>query len=64
METVEIQVRNPAALWHEIEELIQVHNGVDELMPFMKRYPEVYHIYLQLDSEIKGEETGNSKSSQ
>jgi len=51
MKTVEIQVRNPAALWHEIEKLIQVHNGVEELMPFMEAYPEVYHIYLQLDPD-------------
>jgi len=61
---VEIQVRNPVALRHEIEKLIHVHYGVEEHVSFMKEYPKVYHIYLQLDSEIKGEETGNSKSSQ
>lgn len=62
METVEIQVRNPAALWHEIKELIDRHYGVSEDMSFMKKYPEVYHIYLtlQLDSdEVKQELTKN-----
>lgn len=64
MKTVEIRVKNPVVLWHEIKEFINVHHGVSEDTSFMKKYPEVYHIYLQLDSEIKGEETGNSKSSQ
>lgn len=48
METVETQVRNSVALQQEIEKLIQVHNGVEELMPFMKVYPEVYHLYQTL----------------
>ena len=51
MKTVEIQVRNPEALWHEIKKLINVHCGVSEDASFMKKYPEVYHIYLQLDSD-------------
>ena len=46
-----IEVRNPAALWHEIKELIDVHHGVAEDTSFMKKYPEVYHIYQTLKAK-------------
>jgi len=55
-----IEIRNPAALQHEIKKLIHVHYGVEEHMSFMNRYPEVYHIYqmvqraCELGRESKG----------
>lgn len=48
---MEIQVRNPVALRCEIRELIHVHYGVTETMSFMKQYPEVYHLYLKVQSD-------------
>lgn len=53
METLVIQVKNPVALWREIRELIAVHYGVTEETSFMKQYPEVYHIYLELRTQSK-----------
>ena len=51
MKTIEIKVRNPVALWHEIREFIHTHYKVTETMSFEKRYPKVYHIYPTLRAQ-------------
>ena len=46
-----LEIRDPVALQHEIEEFIHVHSGVEEHVSFMERYPEVYRIYRALQLE-------------
>lgn len=48
---MEIQVKNPLALWYEIRELIDVHYRITEDLSFMGRYPEIYHLYLTLSAQ-------------
>ena len=53
---MKIEIRNAVALRHEIEKLIHVHYGVEELMSFINQYPEVYHIYRTLKAKSPGKE--------
>jgi len=47
------EIRDPGALWQEIRRLIDIHykTAPPEITPFMKAFPEVYHLYIRLGLE-------------
>jgi len=53
MKTLDVRIRNVAALWGEISDLMRVHYRVSEIEPFVQRYPEIYHIYLMLRERLE-----------
>ena len=54
---MKVIIRQPVKLWEEIRKVISVYHQVDKLVDienpwalrsFMKDYPELYHLYLNL----------------
>jgi len=48
-----IKVEKPKEIWREIRELINAHYKGSPKQPFMKEYPEIYSIYLQISAHKK-----------
>ena len=56
-----IQVEKPKEVWLEIRKLISAHYQGTHQGPFMKEYPELYHLYLRISAhktEFKLEKEG------
>lgn len=45
-----IQVEKPKEVWLEIRKLIENHYSGPHQGPFMKEYPELYHLYLRISA--------------
>ena len=43
-----IRIRDPVNLQHEIKSFIRTHYRADEVISFEKKYPETYQIYQTL----------------